>query len=132
VRGLALVAAAHDRPSEAVAHYERARALAPRSRELVTEELDLLLADGRPAECLEIVAGLPDDVRRHGRTRLLEAQALSRLGLAARAGAILDDLEVEDLAEGDAVVGELWAQVHPGRPIPPRLDFRMADVGNRR
>ena len=132
LRGLALVAVARDRVDEAVALYDRARGVAPQSRGLATEELSLLLSHDRLAECLAIVAGLPDDVRRHGRTQLIEARASHGLGLADRAAEILDDLEVEDLAEGELAVGDLWAQVHPGQPIPPRLDFRMVDVGRER
>ncbi len=130
LRGLALVAVADRRVDEALEWYERARALAPGSRALVTEELALLLRDDRPAECLDVVGGLPHGVRTHGRTRLLEAQALVRLGRADEAAVILADLEVDDLAEGELALGDLWSQVHPGRSLPPRLDFRMVDEGS--
>ena len=130
LRGLALVAVADRRVDEALEWYERARALAPGSRALVTEELALLLRDDRPAECLDVVGGLPDGVRTHGRTRLLEAQALVRLGRDDEAAVILADLEVDDLAEGELALGDLWSQVHPGRSLPPRLDFRMVDEGS--
>ena len=125
LRGLALVARAQGREQEAVDHYAEARRLDPASRALATEQLELLLDLGRAADCLAVEAGLPADVRRHGRTRLLRARALAARGSAAEAAAVVDDLVVEDLAEGARDLDQLWAELHPGRPLPPALDFRM-------
>ena len=127
LRGLALLAAAAGRVDEAAAHYAGARRLEPGSRTLATEELTLLLEAGRAEDCLAVVEGLPARLRAHGRTRLLEARALLALDRIDRAASILDDLEVEDLAEGGRELDRLWAQVHPGRPLLRRLDFRMFD-----
>jgi hypothetical protein len=41
----------------------------------------------------------------------------------------MDSLVVEDLAEGDTVLGEVWDGLHPGAPVPAHLDFRMTDAG---
>lgn len=34
-------------------------------------------------------------------------------------------LVVEDLAEGDTILGEVWDALHPGAVLPAHLDFRM-------
>ena len=125
LRGLALLAAADGDVDAAVGFYARARELLPHCRPLATEELQLLLDAGRPEECLAVMATVPDDVRRHGRTRLQEAQAHAAAGAPERTDALLADLVVEDLAEGETVLGELWHRLHPGTPIPAHLDFRM-------
>lgn len=124
-RGLALVARARGDHRGAVHHYARARRLDPGSRALATEQLELLLDLDRATDCLAVEARLPDGVRRHGRTRLLRARALASAGMTADAAAVVDDLVVEDLPEGARDLDRLWEQVHPDRPLPPRLDFRM-------
>lgn len=124
-RGLALLARARGRDRDAVDHYAEARRLDPGSRTLATELLGLLLSLGRPGECLAVEERLPAAVRRHGRTRLLRARALTDLGRAADATAMMEDLEVPDLAEGARDLDELWERLHPGQPMPPGLDFRM-------
>jgi hypothetical protein len=40
----------------------------------------------------------------------------------------MDSLVVEDLAEGDTVLGEVWDALHPGTQLPAHLDFRMTDT----
>lgn len=124
-RGLAQVAAACGRDQEAVDHYEAARRLDPHSRTVAVEQLGLLLDLGRPQEALAVEEGLPDDVRRHGRTRLLRARALADVGRTGEAAAMMDDLEVPDLPEGARDLDVLWERLHPGVPVPARLDFRM-------
>ncbi|QZY28587.1 DUF5107 domain-containing protein [Nocardioides coralli] len=124
-RGQAQVALAQGRTEAAVEHYTTARRLDPEARTPATEQLELLLDLGRPEDCLEVVEELPDGVRHHGRTRLLRARALADLGRSADAAAIMDDLEVPDLAEGARDLDELWARVRPDQPVPPHLDFRM-------
>jgi len=54
--------------------------------------------------------------------------ALLAAGSRTEAAAILDDLTVEDLAEGERVLGDLWQALHPGTPIPRHLDFRMTQT----
>ena len=41
----------------------------------------------------------------------------------------MESLVVEDLAEGDTVLGEVWDALHPGAALPAHLDFRMTDTG---
>ncbi|MGH3346630.1 MAG: tetratricopeptide repeat protein, partial [Nocardioides sp.] len=127
LRGQAVVATGRGDLGAAAEHYERARALDPTCRPLVTEQLDLLLAAGRPEACLAVIEASPRAVREHGRTRLQRARALAAAGDPEAADAILVDLEVEDLAEGDRAIGELWHELHAGAAVPARLDFRMTD-----
>jgi tetratricopeptide (TPR) repeat protein len=127
LRGLAVLAAAAGDRDTAATHYARARQLLPGCRPLVTEQLQLLLDAGRAEECLAVIDDLADDVRRHGRTRLQEAQAHAAAGSPERADALLADLVVEDLAEGETVLGDLWRSLHPDTEIPAHLDFRMHD-----
>ena len=128
LRGLALLEADAGRYEAAADLHARATRTAHGARPFVTEELQLLLRAGQPAACLRLVGQQPPDVRRHGRTRLLEAQALLAAGSPTEAAAILDDLTVEDLAEGERVLGDLWQALHPGTPIPRHLDFRMTET----
>ncbi|HEY3528170.1 MAG TPA: DUF5107 domain-containing protein [Nocardioides sp.] len=127
LRGLALLAD-DDRACDL---YARARQLRQDCRGLVVEHLERLLAAGRPGACVDVIAALDPAMRAHGRTRLLEARALLEEGDREHAGRILDSLVVEDLAEGDTVLGEVWDALHPGEPLPGHLDFRMSDAGER-
>ena len=127
VRGLALIAAEAGRLAEAAARYAQARAIDPECRTLVTEELDLLLDAGRAADVLTAIESLPPAVREHGRTRLQEARARAATGDPQAAEALLVDVVVEDLAEGDTAVSDLWLELHPGSPVPAQLDFRMTE-----
>ncbi len=128
LRGLALLEADAGRYEAAADLHARATRTAHGARPFVTEELQLLLRAGRPAACLLLIGQQPPDVRRQGRTRLLEAQALLAAGSPTEAAAILDDLTVEGNWQGaERVLGDLWQTLHPGTPIPRHLDFRMTD-----
>ena len=129
LRGLAVLAAERGDLEAAAEHYERARALDPTCRPLVTEQLDLLLAADRPEACLAVVEASPRPVREHGRTRLQRARALAAVGQRKAAEALLIGLEVEDLAEGEGSIHDLWDQIHPGTEVPASLDFRMIASG---
>ncbi len=104
LRGLALLAD----DARACDLYARARLLRPDCRGLAVEHLERLLAAGRADDCLDAIAVLEPAIRGHGRTRLLEARARLARGERERAAAILESLVVEDLAEGDTVLGEVW------------------------
>jgi hypothetical protein len=121
LRGLALLADA-DRACDL---YAQARRLRPECRGLAVEHLERLIAAGRSRDCLDVVAALDPELRAHGRTRLLEARAWLAQGDRDRAAAIMESLVVEDLAEGDTVLGEVWDALHPNAPLPAHLDFRM-------
>ncbi|HET8768941.1 MAG TPA: hypothetical protein VFM86_16565, partial [Pedococcus sp.] len=123
LRGLAVLATDAD---EADALYARAVGLAPHDRQLWTERLAALLAAERPDALVEAAQGMPEDLRGHGRTQLLLAQALVARGDHEAALELLDTLEVPDLAEGDIPTAELWHVLRPGEPVPERLDFRMS------
>ncbi|WP_432476155.1 DUF5107 domain-containing protein [Nocardioides sp. GXQ0305] len=125
LRGLGVLAGDEGDVDEAVSCYAQARELDPSCRQLATEQLQVLLDAGRPDDCLAVVDTLPDSVRSHGRTRLQEAQAHADVGDAGAADALLQDLVVEDLAEGETVISDLWAQLHPHEPVPEHLDYRM-------
>jgi hypothetical protein len=125
LRGLALLTDDDDRACEL---YARARRLRPDCRGLAVEQLERLLAAGRPGDALDAIAALDAALRDHGRTRLLEARARLALGERERAAAVMGSLVVEDLAEGDTVLGEVWDALHPGAPLPAHLDFRMHDT----
>ncbi len=127
LRGLALLAAEAGRPDEAIGRYARARALDPGSRTLATEELDLLLDVGRAEDALAVIEDLPAPVRKHGRTRLQEARGRAATGDRQTAERLLVDVVVEDLAEGDTALSDLWQELHPDAPVPAQLDFRMTD-----
>ena len=127
LRGLALLADDDDRACDL---YARARRLRPDCRGLAVEHLERLLAAGRPGDCLETIAGLGPALREHGRTRLLEARARLAAGERESAAGVMESLVVEDLAEGDMVLGEVWDALHPGSPLPAHLDFRMTDTGD--
>ena len=111
----------------AVDLYARARRLRPDCRGLAVEHLERLLAAGRPGDCLDAIAALDPGMRAHGRTRLLEARAWMDEGAHERASEIMQSLAVEDLAEGETVLHEMWETLHPGAALPAHLDFRMTD-----
>ena len=121
LRGLALLAD-DDHASDL---YARARGLRPSCRALAVEHLERLLAAGRSGDCLDAVAALDPALRAHGRTRLLEVRARLAEGERERAARIMASLVVEDLAEGERVLDELWDTLHPGAEVPAHLDFRM-------
>lgn len=123
LRGLALLA---DVPSERVDLHQQALALAPGNRRLAVELLTALRESGQCAEVVRTIEALPDGVRTHGRIQLMLADALAALGQSDAALAILEDLEVPDLAEGDQALSDLWMRLRPDEPVPARLDFRMS------
>ncbi|GAB3488550.1 DUF5107 domain-containing protein [Flexivirga lutea] len=122
LRGLAVLCTD---PDEAARLYAEARHHDPHTRGLLTEQLQLLLDAGRPAEALQAIDAAAPALREHGRTRLLRARALHALGRDQEAADLLTGLEVPDLAEGDIAIGDLWRQVRPGEPVPAHLDFSM-------
>ena len=123
LRGLALLA---DGPAERVQLLRQALTLAPGDRRLAVELLTSLLDAGEPAAVVATVRDLPDALRGLGRIQLLLAQALALSGDDDAALAILTDLEVPDLAEGDQALSDLWARLCPGEVVPAGLDFRMS------
>jgi hypothetical protein len=123
LRGLAVIT----KDAAQRAHlYAQARELAPDDRRLAVEVLADLQAASRHEDVVDVVAGLPGPIRGHGRTRMMLAESLASLGRGDEAMAILADLEVPDLAEGDRALAEVWERLRPDEPVPARLDFRMS------
>ena len=71
-------------------------------------------------------ADLAERHRALGRVKLLTCRAALAAGDRDRAARLLEDgFEVHNLREGETSFDALWASVHPDRPLPDRLDFRM-------
>ncbi|MEV0440343.1 DUF5107 domain-containing protein [Streptomyces spectabilis] len=117
---------AADRYEEAFAGLGDDEAAGAVGAALGREAIEALLAVGRAAAARAVWERLRPDARGRGRFRLLEVRLLVAEGDAAGARAVLDEgFEVADLREGDEGLGELWATVAPGVPVPPAYDFRM-------
>ncbi|GGO44081.1 hypothetical protein GCM10012287_08830 [Streptomyces daqingensis] len=92
---------------------------------LVREAVPVLLSAGRSAEARDVLERLPAETRKRGRYRLLLAQVLAAEGEPGAAREVFDaGFEVDDLREGDEVLGETWAAL-TDEPLPERYDFRM-------
>jgi tetratricopeptide (TPR) repeat protein len=92
---------------------------------LVREAVPVLLAAGRTAGAAEALDRLPSEYRDRGRFQLLRAQVLLAQGEREAARALFDaGFEVDDLREGDEVLGDTWAELSDD-PLPARYDFRM-------
>ncbi|GAA2303564.1 DUF5107 domain-containing protein [Streptomyces kunmingensis] len=90
------------------------------------EAIEALLLVGRVPEARGVWERLHAGTRARGRFRLLEVQLLlAENELAAARGILEAGFEVADLREGAEILGELWARVAPGEPLPARYDFRM-------
>ena len=90
-------------------------------------------------------AALPENIRQHGRIRLMAALAYAKQGAADEAQRLLDGLVVDDIREGETVLSDLWTMLHreamrrrgvpdgemtadrvlKAYPLPESLDFRM-------
>ncbi|NEB77795.1 DUF5107 domain-containing protein [Streptomyces sp. SID14478] len=90
------------------------------------EAIEALLLAGRTAKARGVWTRLHADTRARGRFRLLEVQILAAEGEVEKARQVLESgFEVADLREGAETLGEVWAKVVPGEPLPARYDFRM-------
>ena len=89
---------------------EQAREILPTLVPLTVECIRALLEAKQPTEVLDLLKRLPEEIRGHGRVRILEARAAADLGDVQRADSILTDaqLEVADLREGEQLLSELW------------------------
>ncbi|MFI8932890.1 DUF5107 domain-containing protein [Streptomyces sp. NPDC053474] len=117
---------AADRYAEAFAGLAESEARSEALGALGREAIEALLAVGRAEAARGVWDRLSPAVRGLGRFRLLEVRLLLAEGDPAGARAVLDEeFEVADLREGDEGLGELWATVAPGVPVPPCYDFRM-------
>lgn len=146
-RNLAQVAREGNRPDEAATLLLSAFGKASHVLPLAAECAAQLLAAGRPRDVLDLLAGLPADVRGSGRFRLIEGQARLNVGDLDGLEALLRDFPtVTDLREGERTITDLWFGLHEQRaarqsgvavseeirqrvrrefPPPKELDFRM-------
>ncbi|WP_052681908.1 DUF5107 domain-containing protein [Saccharothrix sp. ST-888] len=105
-----------------------AHRLRPGLLELTIETLEALRRAERPAEALALIEALPAADRAHGRIRLAEAEAAHASGDDDRVRRLLaEGIQVDNMREGELSLDTLWLAVHPGTPVPPQYDFRMAD-----
>lgn len=105
-----------------------AHRLRPELRELTIETLESLRRAERPAEALALIEALSPADRAHGRIRLAEAEAAHARGDDDRVRRLLaEGIQVDTMREGELSLDTLWLAVHPGTPVPPQYDFRMAD-----
>lgn len=119
----------------------------PDYRPLVIECAETLLRAGRPQTWIDIFGGLSEELRAHGRLRMLLGAAYTRLGELSPARAeICDTLTVDDIKEGEYSLSAIWIELYTAvlakergvepssltaedvlavYPLPRALDFRM-------
>ena len=132
-RNLAVLDLESGSDASGIEHYRRALELSQESA-LLLEAVRALIRVERPAEALEIIEGLPEQLRTSGRFQLAEAWAGLATGDLVRVGRLLDcGVEVADLREGEASLDRLWSAYHERSagsevsvpPVPQAYDFRM-------
>ena len=119
----------------------------PDYRPLVTECADILLRAGRPQVWIELFGTLSDELRAHGRLRMLLGAAYVRCGQLSLARAVITpSLVVDDIKEGEYSLSSIWIELYTAilaeqrgveprslsaeevlaaYPLPRTLDFRM-------
>jgi len=119
-----------------------------KQRHIAVECGNALVAAGMYGEFVGFERCLPDELRGHGRIKVLNIEALIRLGELNAARAIFDgDLTVNDVREGELLLSDLWALLHRKMiaaetgadeaglsddevfakyPLPENIDFRMS------
>ncbi|WP_030241742.1 DUF5107 domain-containing protein [Streptomyces sp. NRRL S-350] len=125
LRALAFLAQDRQEAADLIAEAHRLR---PELRELTIETLEALQRAERPTQALALIGDLPPADRAHGRIRLAEAEAAHAAGDDDRVRRLLaEGIQVDTMREGELSLDTLWLAVHPGTPVPPQYDFRMAD-----
>jgi tetratricopeptide (TPR) repeat protein len=148
-RNLAVLNQLNGRHDAALSYYRKANQLLPDLRPLRIEYCEALLAASQFAEVLALIESSSEEIRRHSRVRLLEAQAGLALDLPDRWQPILqDDYELVDIREGETSLTDIWfalrarareraenkdrwlenrlnehREIHV--PLPSRLDFQV-------
>jgi len=126
LRGRALIATTRGEHQLATDLLESALELTGDQPTLLLEAITAARAAGQPERALVFVDQAAPALRDHGRVRLLEGFAAVEAGERDRAEAVLEaGVEIPDLREGELALSDLWAAVHPGRPVPAHYDFRM-------
>ncbi|WP_394216248.1 DUF5107 domain-containing protein [Brachybacterium vulturis] len=121
-------------PSEQAEGLLRAHQLEPGRRGIAIEALTALVADARHQQAMDLVHGLPPELRTLPRVRFQEARARVGLGDAAGAAVLLElPLVLPDLREGEASLDRLWDEFQrltgSAEPLPAHYDFRMSAPG---
>ena len=146
-RGVAALSALQGDTDAAVEHYERACRLRPHDLRLFVEAATTLLDLGAAATVSRLHAALDKDLAGNGRVRLLQARAALADADGDTARRLLaEGIQLDDVAEGDESLGDLWRAAHadlvlrdrpdlsPAQadrvaadkyPLPARYDFRM-------
>lgn len=146
-RNLAVLAKEEGNEAEASDLLLKAARKRPDVKPLVMECGKALLAAGRYADWLALLAALPAPMRNCGRVILMEAQAALATGELEIVERILSQkIEIPDLREGEVSLSDLWYGLQEKRlaqaegveiddrlrervrkefPPPPHLDFRM-------
>jgi hypothetical protein len=148
LRNLAVLAKWEGALERAADLWLTAAKMAPDEPSLVVECGAALLDASRPQAWLDLLPGLPSQVRTAGRVRFLEAKGALMLGALKTAGQILEtELVIPDLREGELSLSDLWYEMQEKRlaaaegaaiddalrervrrefPPPAWLDFRMS------
>ncbi|MCC9306030.1 DUF5107 domain-containing protein [Kitasatospora sp. RB6PN24] len=114
-------------PPQAAHLMAQAHQLRPDLLELTIEVLEALLRADQADQVLALIEELPPAHRAHGRIRLAEANAAHASGDDDRVRRLLaEGIQVDNMREGEISLDTLWLAVHPGQPVPPHYDFRMA------
>jgi hypothetical protein len=146
-RNLAIVRWEQGLLDEAAGLISRAAECPAAPRSLLAECGIILIAAGQSREWLNLLEKLPAPVHAHGRIRLLEAQAALQVEEFETVERFFyDEIEVEDLREGENTLSDLWfayqerriaaqerceldellrARVRQEYPVPAKMDFRM-------
>jgi tetratricopeptide (TPR) repeat protein len=146
IRCLALLQLMGGDAGEAMIKMRRAVELKPIDA-LVIEFGRMLLDEEAYTEYLALYDTLAPDVKAHGRVRALRVEALIQAGrLEDAEKALMDNLVIADMREGELTLSELWIMLHMHRveretgetdpkikrqkaleryPVPQTLDFRM-------
>ena len=114
-RNLAVLAMQQGQPDRAAELYLRAVELKADVPALQVECGRALLEARRFDDLADWLAGVPEEIRRAGRIRLLSAWATCHRGDLDAAEALLDELRLDDIREGETAPSDLWFEIQARR-----------------
>lgn len=119
---------------KAIAYSLKAMALRPKDIGMSKDCMGILVTYEAYETLLEVVEGLPKEMRENTRIRAHEALAYAKCGEVIKAEEVLRGngyLEVEDIREGECFTSQLWEIIQDQKELkeelPFELDFR-ADI----
>src|SRR5690625_971033 len=128
LRGQALIATRRGDHALAADLLGRALDLVADQPTLLLEAMSAAMSAGAPEQALVFADAAVPELQQAGRVRLLEGFAALAAGHRDRAEALLEaEIVIPDLREGELALSDLWAAVHPDRPVPAGYDFRMRE-----